>query len=127
MWSNIFFHDCIDALEGLGLSLCFYPFQRCSHGLSSGLCRAVKYKHGTMKLSKISLYVEALRVPFIEPRGQTQLLKKQPHNAVWKNVPLAQCKQKSIILLAKRTHGIQIEKYDVSLQSTCLHCSGVHW
>ena len=106
------------------------------------LCALVRSHVGTgrghpqtkMKLSKISWYAEAFRVPFTGTKGPSPAPEKQPHTIIppppnFTLGTMQSDKYRSPGNPQSQTNpsDCQIEKRDSSLQRTRLHCSRVQW
>ena len=87
-----------------------------------------------MKLSKISWYAEAFRVPFTGTKGPSTAPEKQPHTIILPppNFTLGTIQSDKYCSPGNRQtqtrpSDCQMEKRDSSLQRTRLHCSRVQW
>uniref|UniRef100_A0AAR2JQE6 Uncharacterized protein n=1 Tax=Pygocentrus nattereri TaxID=42514 RepID=A0AAR2JQE6_PYGNA len=87
-----------------------------------------------MKLSKISWFAEALRVPFTGTKGLSPTPEKQPHIIIPPTPNFTLGTMQSVSYRSPGNHQTQThtsdfhtEKPDSSLQRTCLHCSRVEW
>ena len=122
---NLLIHVFMDLALCTGAQSCWNrkrPSPNCSH------------KVGSMKLSKMSWYAEALRVPFTGTKGPSPTPEKQPHTIIPPppNFTLGTMQSGKYRSPGNRQTQIrpldcQTEKRDSSLQRTRLHCSRVQW
>ena len=89
---------------------------------------------GSMKLSKISWYAEAFRVPFTGTKGPSPAPEEQPHTIIPPppNFTLGTMQSGKYCSSGNRqtqtlSSDCQKKKRDSSLQKTRLHCSRVQW
>ena len=92
------------------------------------------HKVGSMKLSKISWYAEAFRVPLTGTKGPSPAPEKQPHtiippppNFTLGTMQSNKYRSPGNRQTQTRASGCQMEKRDSSLQRRRLHCSRVQW
>ena len=119
------------SFKSLWTLLCALVLSRVGTGRGHPHCF---HKVGSMKLSKISWYAEAFRVPFTGTKGPSPAPEKQLHTIIPPppNFTLGTMnsdKYRSPGNHQTQTHpsDCQMEKRDSSLQRTRLHCSRVQW
>jgi len=122
---NSLIHVFMDLALCTGAQSCWNrkgPSPNCSH------------KVGSMKLSKMSWYAEALRVPFTGTKGPSPTPEKQPHtkippppNFTLDTMQSGKYRSPGNSQTQTRPSDCQTEKRDSSLQRTRLHCSRVQW
>jgi len=102
--------------------------------VGTGRGRPCSHKVGSMKFSKMSWYVEALRVPFTGTKGPSPTPEKQPHtiippppNFTLGTMQSGKCRSPGNRQTQTRPSDCQTENRDSSLQRTHLHCSRVQW
>ena len=122
---NSLIHVFMDLALCTGAQSCWNrkgPSPNCSH------------KVGSMELSNISWYAEAFRVPFTGTKGPSPAPEKQPHTIIPPPPNFTLGTMQSDKYRSPGNHqtqtcpsDCQMEKRDLSLQRTCLHCSRVQW
>jgi len=121
---NLLIHVFMDLAVCTGAQSCWNrkgPSPNCFHEV------------GSMKLSKISWYAEAFRIPFTRTKGPSPAPEKQPPaittTPIFTLGTIQSDKYCSPGNHQTQTHpsDCQMEKRDLSLQRMRLHCSRVQW